>query len=98
MDEHKVLITHDGLGRIAIVRRDDGRFCLFEHWRWSVETQIAMRVEPVLHRRWTDDDYDRNALYEEAKPVPGLFGTVEEAEREGRARPGFADAVLEQRS
>ena len=95
MDEQKVIISPNGLGRIAIIRRDDGRFVLFEHWRWSVEMQTAMRVEPVLNRGWTDDDYDRNALYERTEPLPGLYGTVEEAEREGRSRPGFANAVTE---
>ncbi len=97
MDERKVLITPDGLGRIAIVRRPDGMFCLYEHWRWSVEMQKAMRVQPVVDRRWGDDDYDRIALYEDIDPLPGLFGSVDEAEREARSKEAFADAVVEQR-
>jgi hypothetical protein len=95
MDEHKVLITPDGLGRIAIVRRPDGMFCLYEHWRWSVDMQKAMKVKPVDHRRWTDADYDRKALYEDVEPLPGLFGSVEEAEREARGKEAFREAIVE---
>jgi hypothetical protein len=95
MDEQKVLITADGLGRIAIVRRPDGLFCLYEHWRWSADTQRAMNVQPVAERQWRDADYDRAAIYEDAAPLPGLFQTVEDAEREARSRRGFADATDE---
>lgn len=93
MDERKVLITPNGLGRISIVRRPDGMFCLYEHWRWSVEVQKAMKVEPVKDRRWTDTDYNRDALYEDVEPLPGLFASVEEAEREARGKEAFRDAV-----
>ncbi|QNN64538.1 hypothetical protein H9L12_09505 [Sphingomonas rhizophila] len=97
MDEQKVLITPDGYGRIAIVRRDDCRYCLYEHWRWDLKTQIAFHVEPVRDRRWTHNDYDREALYEGEgiDPLPGLFATLEDAEREARSLPGFADAIEE---
>jgi hypothetical protein len=95
MDERKVLITPDGLGRIAIVRRPDGRFCLYEHWRWSVDMQKAMNVQPVEDRRWTDADYDRNALYDEVEPLPGLFSSVEEGEREARGKEAFREAIAE---
>lgn len=95
MDERKVLITPDGLGRIAIVSRPDGMFCLYEHWRWSVEMQKAMNVEPVEDRRWNSADYDRDALYEDKEPLPGLFGSVEEAEREARSKEAFHDAIAE---
>jgi hypothetical protein len=95
VDERKVLITPDGLGRIAIVRRPDGMFCLYEHWRWSVDMQRAMRVEPVQYRRWTDGDYNRAALYQDVEPLPGLFGSVEEAEREARSKEAFQEAVPE---
>ena len=95
MDERKVLITPDGLGRIAIVRRPDGMFCLYEHWRWSVEMQKAMKVEPVEDRRWTDADYNRLAFYEDVEPLPGLFASVEEAEREARGKQAFREAISE---
>jgi hypothetical protein len=95
MDERKVLITPDGLGRLAIVRRSDGMFCLYEHWLWAVDMQKAMNVKPVQDRRWTDGDYDHDALYDDIEPLPGLFGTVEEAEREARDKEAFRDAVAE---
>ena len=95
MDERKVLISPDGLGRIAIVRRPDGMFCLYEHWRWSVEMQEVMKVEPLRDRRWTDADYDRDALYVDVEPLPGLFGSVEEAEHEARSKEAFQDASAE---
>jgi hypothetical protein len=95
MDERKVLITPDGLGRIAIVERPDGMFCLYEHWRWSVDTQKAMKVQPVDNLRWTDADYDREALYDDVEPLPGLFGSIEEAEREARSKDAFSHAAAE---
>lgn len=95
MDERKILISPDGLGRIAIVRRPDGMFCLYEHWRWSVDMQRTMKVEPVENRCWPDADYDRNALYEGVEPLPGLFGSVEEAEREARSKEAFSEAIAE---
>lgn len=96
MEEHKVLITPDGLGRIAIVRRPDKLCCLYEHWLWPAATQAPMRVEPVRDRRWADP-YDRAALYEDAEPLPGLFGTIDDAEREARGRQRFAEAEEERR-
>ena len=96
MDEHKVLLTPDGLGRIAIVRRPDGLFCLYEHWRWAVDMQKAMRVEPIEDRRWTEADYDREAPYDDVEPLAGLFASVEEAEREARSKEAFREAIPEQ--
>jgi hypothetical protein len=40
--EEKVLLSEDGLGRVAIVKRTDGLFCLYAHWRWKVETQRSL--------------------------------------------------------
>lgn len=96
MDERRVLITPDGLGRIAIVRRPDGMFCLYEHWHWSVDDQIAFGVSPVSDRGWSDQGYDRKRLYSDNEPLPGLFGSVDEAEREARSKEAFSDAVVEQ--
>jgi hypothetical protein len=95
MDERKVLITPDGLGRIAIVRRPDGMFCLYEHWRWSIDMQRAMEVEQVEDRRWNNANYERDALYEDLEPLPGLFGSVEEAVREAQSKEAFKDAIVE---
>lgn len=30
--EEKVLLSNDGLGRVAIVKRTDGLFCIYAHW------------------------------------------------------------------
>lgn len=78
--EEKVLLSADRYGRIAIVRRSDGLFCLYRHWLWPPETQRTLSVGPVQDRRWTAD-YEA-ALYDDAAPLPGIFGTIEDAERE----------------
>ncbi len=93
--EQRVLLSPDGFGRIAIVRGSDGFLRLYEHWRWDVESQHAFDVRPVRETRWVDEPYDRASLYAEAKPLPGLFNDIEDAEREARSRRGFADAVAE---
>lgn len=95
MDERTVLISPDGVGRIAILRRPDGMFCLYEHWRWSVDMQKAMRTEPVRDRRWTDVVYDRNALYDDVEPLLDPFGSVEEAECEARGKDAFRETTAE---
>lgn len=94
MDEAKVLVTQDGLGRIAIVRRSDGHFCLYQHWLWSVEGQARWNVSPVQEQRWDDASVDPAALYDEyTQPLAGLFDTIERAETEARSLSGFADAA-----
>ena len=98
MDEQAVLITPDGLGRLAIVRRDDGLFCLYEHWRWSAATLEAFGAKGSAPERWTDGPYDRLALYEPSdhiRPLPGVYGSVLDAEREARSRRGFEHAAPE---
>ena len=95
VDEQRVLLSSDGFGRIAIVRGSDGFLWLYEHWRWDAETQNAFNVSPVREVRWADEPYDRAALYAEAKPLPGLFNDIDDAEREARSRHGFAEAVIE---
>jgi hypothetical protein len=32
IDEVEVYVTPDGLGRAAIVQRDDGLLCIYIHW------------------------------------------------------------------
>lgn len=90
VDEVKVLLSPDRYGRIAIVRRFDGRFCLYQHWHWSPETQAAFHVEPVEDRRWTVDSTPE--MYEGVEPLSGLYGTVDDAEREARRLLGLNDA------
>jgi hypothetical protein len=88
--EEKVLLSPDGLGRVAIVRRSDGLFCLYQHWRWTIEAQQALGVEPVQDHRWTTE-YDP-ALYLDVEPLPGIYGTVSEAETEARRLLGLIDS------
>ncbi len=78
--EEKVLLSADRYSRIAIVRRPDGLFCLYRHWRWSPETQRAFGIGSVQDRRWTTD-YNP-ALYDHVEPLAGIYGTIEDAERE----------------
>ena len=77
--EEKVLLSADRYGRIAIVRRPDGLFCLYRHWRWPPETQRRFGVGDVQDHRWTGE-YDA-ALYDGVDPLPGIYGTIEDAER-----------------
>ena len=91
--EEKVLLSEDRLGRVAIVKRNDGHFCLYAHWRWSVEVQRAFRVQNAQDIRWTTD-YDPALYYDsthdiEVKPEPGIYGSMEEAEREARVLLGL---------
>lgn len=79
--EEKVLLSADGYGRIAIVRRSDALFVLYEHWRWPPEIQTAFNVAPVENSRWTDA-YDPRLYDDDTVPVPGVYGTVEDAEKE----------------
>ncbi|MBW8745220.1 MAG: hypothetical protein JF628_12925 [Sphingomonas sp.] len=78
--EEKVLLSSDRYGRIAIVRRYDGLFCLYRHWLWPPKTQRSFGVGSVQDRRWSTD-YDP-ALYDDIEPLPGIYGTIEDAERE----------------
>jgi len=87
--EAKVLLSTDRLGRVAIVARGDGRFCLYEHWRWSVDTQRAAGVLPVTDARWTTA-FDAD-LYVDAAPLPGLYATIAQAETEARRLLGLGD-------
>ncbi|WP_188946468.1 hypothetical protein [Polymorphobacter multimanifer] len=89
IQEVKVLLSPDQYGRVAIVRRSDGRFCLYQHWHWTRETQVAFHVEPVEDRRWTVDS--TTEMYEGVEPLSRLYGTVEDAERQARRMLGLND-------
>lgn len=85
--EEKVLLSPDRYGRVAVVARTDGLFCLYEHWYWRPETERSLGVEAVEDRRWTTD-YDPR-LYDDVDPLPGIYGTVEDAEGEARRLLGL---------
>jgi hypothetical protein len=91
--EEKVLLSNDGRGRVAIVKRTDGLFCIYAHWRWPLEVQRAFNVEPIQDLRWTTD-FDPTLYYDathqiETRPRPGLYDTVEAAEKEARTLLGL---------
>lgn len=86
--EEKVLISADGLGRVAIVRRRDGHFCLYSWRHWSVEAQRRMGFQAPTEFRWTTD-FDIALYFDaaheiETSPMPGIFGCIEDAEAEAQ--------------
>lgn len=90
IQEEKGLLSSDGHGRVAIVKRADGMFCLYLHWHWTTETQCSFGIVPVVNRRWTED-YDSH-LYDDVEPLPGIYGTVKDAEAEARRLLGLSAA------
>ena len=87
--EDKVLLSADRYGRVAIVRRSDGLFCLYQHRNWTLEAQHAFHIKPVEDRRWMMSSTPE--MYEGVEPLSGLYGTVEDAEREARRLLGLED-------
>ncbi len=88
-DEVEVYVTSDGHGRAAIVRRGDGLFCIYR-WIWSPEHFALAKATS-----WIDALIPAADLYDEYKaPLIGIYGTVDDARRELRSLPGFADASL----
>jgi hypothetical protein len=85
----EVYVTSDGHGRAAIVRRNDGLFSVYR-WIWSPEHFALANATS-----WDDASIPAAALYDEYKtPLIGTYGTVDDARRELRNLPGFADASL----
>ena len=80
------LISEDGLGRVAIVRRTDGLFCLYSRCHLSFETQKALGLEDPREIRWTTDFdihfYAGDADQGPVPPLPGIFDSLESAEKE----------------
>lgn len=89
--EEKVLLSADRYERVAIARRADGLFCLYQHWHLSPETQRSLGVDPVEDRRWTADRDP--TLYDNVEPLPGIYSTIEDAEREARRLIGDDETV-----
>jgi hypothetical protein len=90
VNEQKVLLSDDRYGRVSIVRRLDGLFCLYQHWHWTPEAQHALGLEPVADRRWTLEG--TAALYDGVEPLAGLYDTLDDAEREARRLLGLDDS------
>lgn len=91
IDEIAVFVTPDGLGRAAIVRRQDGLFEIYEHWIWDQETKREFNVEPGGRLSWFDDETPPEQLYYDIDPQPGLFGTFEDAVCTLTSRRDFKD-------
>jgi len=49
----------------------------------------------IEDERWGERPYDRQALYRDAKPLPGDYPTAAEAAQAARGLPGFACAQPE---
>jgi len=85
-NEVEVYVTLDGVYRAAIVRRDDGLFCIYRHARSGGS--------------WLEDDnpallrYDDPNPEEIAQPEVGVYGTVADARNEIRSFPSFLHSVL----
>ncbi|PBN41900.1 hypothetical protein SxD43FB_19325 [Sphingobium sp. D43FB] len=87
IQEVKVLLSADQYGRVAIVRRKDGLLCLYQHWHWTPEVQRSAGLGDGEDRRWTTA-YDA-LLYNDIEPVSGVYGSVEDAEKEARRLLGL---------
>jgi hypothetical protein len=55
--KEKILLSAARYGGVTIVRRSDGLFCLYRHWRGLPEMECT--------------------------PLPGIYATIEDAERDG---------------
>jgi hypothetical protein len=94
IDELEVYLTPDGLGRAAIVRRSDRLLCIYVHWKWSEAVLKKLNLDARGRTSWYNDSTPPDLLYEDVKPEPGIFGTLDDARREVRSLRGFSDAVL----
>lgn len=95
IDEVEVYVTPDALGRAAIVRRSDGFFCIYLHWKWPEETIQSLNLDArAAATNWLGDSTSTFLLYEDKEPEPGVYGTLDDARREMRSLRGFSDAIL----
>ena len=93
IDEVEVYLTRNGLGRAAIVRRSDGHFWIYVHWKLPLG-YLPEHFAPSKSETWFDDTTPLSALYEDKDPATGIFGTTDDARRHLRTMAGFSDAVL----
>lgn len=93
INEVEVYVTPNGLGRAAIVRRDDGLLCIYRHWIIEESIRKALNLVGEWRTSWlTDQITAPSDLYHDTNPEPGLYGTVEDARRQVKGLPGFSDA------
>ena len=95
IDEVEVWITPDGLGRAAVVRRDDGLFCIYVHWKLapSVIAVSNVRVPGDYATNWLEDRTPTAKLYEDVDAEPGTYETIEAARLGIRSLSGFSKAT-----
>ena len=94
IDEVEVHVSANGYCRAAIARRGDGLFCIYLHGKLS---RAAVRtINPHLAEgyveTWDADTTPAALLYQDCKPEPGIYGTLNDARQEVRNRLGSAEA------
>jgi hypothetical protein len=94
IDELEVYITPDGLGRAAIVRRNDGLLCIYVHWIWPESVRAALRITGDGPTNWINDKTPLPTLYKHISPEQGLYGTLDDARRAIKSLRGFSEAAL----
>ena len=85
VDEVEVYVTRNGLGRATIVRRSDGFFCIYRHFR---ESGNWLKNDNAVLLCYDDPDPEQVA-----RPLVGVYGTVGDARKELRSMSGFSDAL-----
>ena len=90
IDEIEVYVTSDGLGRAAIVRETEGRYCIYVHWIWSPEAVAASGLKILGSRTdWFNDTTPLDQLYEDRLPEVGPHWSIDEMRARLRNLPGF---------
>lgn len=92
IDEVEVYITSDGLGRAAIVRRADARYCIYKWIKLPPGCMPEVFAETEA-ARWKHIETSQ-ALYADKEPLRGVYGTIDDARREVRRLPGFDGASV----
>ena len=90
IDEAEIHITPDGFGRAAIVRREDGLFCIYVHWIWPNYVGSGS----MKRDNWMEDETPPSLLYKDVDPEPGVYGSVEDARRQVRSLRGFSETII----
>jgi hypothetical protein len=93
IDEVEVCVMANGLGRAAIVRRRDGLFCIYIHYKLPAD-YMPQHFAPSKSDSWVSDRTPKEDLYKDREPSSGLFGTVEDARRHILSMPNFGEAAL----
>jgi hypothetical protein len=94
IDEVEVYVTPDGLGRAAIVQRDDGLLCIYIHWIIEESVRKAANIMGDWRTSWMTDKTPLSVLYEDTNPEPGLYGRLNDARQQVRSLRGFSGALL----